>query len=274
MSEKWCLVIMILALAAVAAVVADVSIEAYKERQEIIAEEERQEQILKESEENFKLGMEKYGAEEYEKARDYFRKVLDGTPMFEEAQKMIDKAEEKISEIKKQEAKEYIAKAEESIEEDDLSAARRYIRRALSRDRDLEVKHLYEMIETREEELEEQRKQEEVLAFKEECREYEYRVLDKDAMKLSGEKIKFRGQVMQIYEPLPGVTVMRVGITPPKYGSLWDDDVYITYPESIEVYERDMVKVWGTIEGFHTYETVAGWTRTIPQVDAKYVEYD
>ncbi len=107
--------------------------------------------------------------------------------------------------------------------------------------------------------------------FRDSCREYEYRVLDKDAEILKGERIVLKGQVVQIMES-SGIATMRLSVT--KQGQRWSltDIVYVTHLGETSIYTDDVITVYGTIEGFHAYTSVAGYNITLPLIWSFYYD--
>ena len=106
--------------------------------------------------------------------------------------------------------------------------------------------------------------------YKAQCKTIDFRALNKNPDAYKGQKYFATGQVVQIMEGL-GTTNIRLNVTRDKWG-YWDDTIYVTYQGSIPAYEESIIRVWGEVKGSYTYTSVAGWTITLPWVEARYVE--
>jgi hypothetical protein len=89
-----------------------------------------------------------------------------------------------------------------------------------------------------------------------------YGKLKKNANSFIGQAWAFTGKVLEIHE-LGATTTARVGV-----GSYGLDAVYIECSCMTDMVEDNAVFVVGTVQGNYIYETVAGWTLTIPQIKA------
>jgi len=107
-------------------------------------------------------------------------------------------------------------------------------------------------------------------SYKAQCQTIDFRVLNKKPDAYMGKKYFATGQVVQIMESL-GSTDIRLNVTQDQWG-YWDDTIYVTYSGSVPAYEDSIIKVWGEIQGSYTYTSVAGWTITLPWVEARYIE--
>lgn len=211
------------------------------------------------------MALDAFEAGNYENALVNFEKVLSDSEYFEAAQEKIDEAEALL-------VQSYIEKAKTLLSEDKFVLARRELRKALKFDRNNEeASALLDSVDDLEAAYKERLKQQEIADYKAKCTTYEYRVLDKDADKLSGEYIRQRGQIIQIMEEA-STTVIRLSVTRLSYGWSINDIVYVVYFGATEVYVDDVVTVWGQIAGQHTYTSVAGYNITVPRIDAKYIE--
>lgn len=106
-------------------------------------------------------------------------------------------------------------------------------------------------------------------AFIAQARTIPYNQLEKNADRYAGEKVVFRGQIMQIQETL-GSTFMLLSVTDEGYG-FWTDNVWVDYEGTINGAEEDVITVYGTIEGSKSYETQIGGETYVPQMTARYV---
>jgi len=211
------------------------------------------------------LALDAFEDENYEKALDNFEKVLEGSEYYDAALK-------KIEETKPLLVKDHIDKAKKLLSEDEFKLTRMELRAALKHDPgNEEATALIERSNDLEAAYEARLKQQVIEDYKAKCKTYEYRVLDKDADKLSGEYIRQRGQIIQIMEET-STTVIRLSVTRLSYRWSINDIVYVVYPGATEVYVDDVVTVWGQIAGQHTYTSVAGYNITVPRIDAKYIE--
>ncbi len=89
-----------------------------------------------------------------------------------------------------------------------------------------------------------------------------YGHLKKNADKYYGEAWAFTGKVLEIYES-GGRTGGRVGIGSYGLDAIWVEGAFAT-----DFVEGDRVFVIGKLRGTKTYESQAGWTITIPQIEA------
>ncbi|MBU2600647.1 MAG: hypothetical protein KKA32_00520 [Actinobacteria bacterium] len=99
----------------------------------------------------------------------------------------------------------------------------------------------------------------------------EYRKLNKNPDTYIGERLRFTGEVIQIMEDSSG-TVMRLAVTKDSYGYDFNDVVWAYCPGTIDVYEEDVIRVWGEGTGSYSYTSQAGWEITIPAMDVQYWE--
>ena len=116
-------------------------------------------------------------------------------------------------------------------------------------------------------------------AYKDSCSSYTYKEISRNPDNYEGKRAYFRGEVVQVIETeLAGITfyTLRVDVTRGAY--YWDDTVYVNYteldPDAGRILEDDIIKMYGTLAGTKTYETVMGASVTIPQFDAEYIEIE
>ena len=105
--------------------------------------------------------------------------------------------------------------------------------------------------------------------FKLACQTYTYKELARNPENYEGEKIELRGEVVQVLESGKEVE-LRVNMN-----SEYDQTVYVLYTlnnNEGRILEEDIVKIYGTFEGLITYTTVLGAEKTLPRIDAKYIE--
>ena len=121
--------------------------------------------------------------------------------------------------------------------------------------------------------------------YKDKCRKIRFKVLEKDADRLTGRRYTFTGQVFQIqdagkgsywsefeesdYDVQPRTQVL-LSVTSEGYG-YWSNEIMVLYDGDMKrVYEEDIIQVWGECLGSYTYESVAGYTMTVPLIQARY----
>ncbi|MDP8254232.1 MAG: hypothetical protein P9M14_00645 [Candidatus Alcyoniella australis] len=93
--------------------------------------------------------------------------------------------------------------------------------------------------------------------------------LDKNPDRWKGTFVRFRGQVFNIEEG-GGSTVMQVNVTHLGYG-IWNDQIMVFYGGYTDAVKDDIITFYGTVSGSYSYTTVAGWTMTVPLVQAEAV---
>lgn len=102
--------------------------------------------------------------------------------------------------------------------------------------------------------------------FKGNCSEINFNLLNKNADNHTGEKLKFRGEIIQISENNNGGYI-RLGVN----GS-HSDVIYVEYKGTNNFVEGDTVTVYGVCQGDYTYTSTIGAKITLPKIDAKYIE--
>ncbi|MEW5954021.1 MAG: hypothetical protein AB1815_09895 [Bacillota bacterium] len=219
---------------------------------------------LEASQEAYAVGVEQYNNQSYDPALDFLSKVIPDDPNYEDAQT-------KIKEVKTIQANNHLASAKSSLETNSFEAALAEVDNALKLNPDMqEAIALKSEIGTKQQEYEKKKKQQEIADFKNSCEVMNYKVLNKNPDALAGRNVKLRGQIMQIQEDA-GQTFMLLSITDLGYG-VWTDEVAVFYDGTADVYEEDVITIWGTVSGKFEYESVAGWNLAVPGVLAMYVE--
>lgn len=99
----------------------------------------------------------------------------------------------------------------------------------------------------------------------------DYKQLEKNPNKYTGQFIKYQGQILQIMEDASS-SVIRLAVTKDSYGYDYNDVVYVTYAGTTPFVEEDIVTVYGTVQGSHTYESQAGHQITLPHIEAEIIE--
>lgn len=133
-----------------------------------------------------------------------------------------------------------------------------------------EAKDIDDKIEEDKEKAEEEEERlEEEQRLKEEKAEYkdlDFKQLDKNPDKHSGELVKYSGRIVQIIEG-ESTSDIRLGLG--EYGS---DVVYIYFDDVTEFVEDDNITVYGEVEGSYTYDTAVGGQMTVPLISADIIE--
>jgi hypothetical protein len=106
---------------------------------------------------------------------------------------------------------------------------------------------------------------------KADAKQIRFAELDKNPDKYYGEFVKYQGQVLQIIEDSTS-TEIRLAVTKDSYGYDYDDIVYITYAGTTPFVRDDLITVYGTLNGSHTYESEAGHHITLPLIVAEIIE--
>ena len=78
-----------------------------------------------------------------------------------------------------------------------------------------------------------------------------------------GQKVHFRGKIIQVVEGPGDSYDLRVNVTQGQY--IWEDTVYLHYSGS-RLLEDDVIEFVGEVEGLRTYEAVFGNNITIPEL--------
>lgn len=117
--------------------------------------------------------------------------------------------------------------------------------------------------------------EEEKELFKTSCQWYSYEEVSRNPDNYKGKPAVFRGQVIQVLESSYSTKInMRVDVTQNEYG-WWDDTIYVTYDlpaGSSRILEKDIITMYGTLDGLYSYTSILGSTITLPKLDVKYVE--
>lgn len=106
--------------------------------------------------------------------------------------------------------------------------------------------------------------------MKEYSSDYSYTQIARDADSYVGEKMTFKGKVLQDGDAGSGVRYIRLA-----NNSDYDQVLFITYEEDIAEYrilDDDIITIYGTCYGEYTYETVMGAAITIPWIHADIID--
>ena len=113
--------------------------------------------------------------------------------------------------------------------------------------------------------------------YKDNCQEMSYDDLARNAENMVGEKVKFTGEVFQvIFEGESFDSEYFIAVTKDEELDLYDDNVHVYYDSSSggRILDEDIVTFYGEVTGLYTYESTAGMTFTIPEVNAVYIDIE
>ncbi|MGG0845225.1 hypothetical protein [Peribacillus simplex] len=128
-----------------------------------------------------------------------------------------------------------------------------------------------ERLDAEQERLEKEKEAQELKDKKDNAKEVRYGELEKNPDAFAGEFVKFQGEIVQIIEDGTQADI-RLAVTKDSYGYDFDDVVYVTYQGTTNFIEDDVITVYGTVQGGHTYESTAGYTITVPLIEAEILE--
>jgi tetratricopeptide (TPR) repeat protein len=112
-------------------------------------------------------------------------------------------------------------------------------------------------------EMEEQRRRE----FVAKTRVIPYNELDSRADDLKGTPIEIRGEVAQLIATGLFTTTYAARLNTRSF----TDTVYLVFRENpADLVEGDRIVVYGTVDGYQSYTSIAGWRITIPKVNVEY----
>lgn len=140
---------------------------------------------------------------------------------------------------------------------------------------DLEAKYFdanNNMLSTSFEELEKQH----INDYKKSCKNYNYKDVLRTPNDYINKQAYWFGEIFQVVEKSENYSVFMVSVNCKKYyyidGYSCSDTIYVVYRGSESFIEDDMIKMWGTMNGNITYETIKGYDLTIPMFYAEYIE--
>ena len=111
-----------------------------------------------------------------------------------------------------------------------------------------------------------------ITAYQNSCVEVSYDTLARNIDSMKCERVKITGKVFQITE----TAFNRIYMVDMSTGMSYGQHVFVTIPKNYAssiVIENDKVIVYGEVAGTQTYTTVLGAQRTIPKIEAIYVQY-
>lgn len=118
---------------------------------------------------------------------------------------------------------------------------------------------------------EEQLAKQRLEAKKQEAVALDFKQLNKNPDRHAGEYVKYTGEILQIQEG-SGVTVIRLGVTKTSYGYSASDVIWVEYVGYTDFVDDDVVTVYGTVIGSHSYTSTIGATITLPAIMADIIE--
>jgi hypothetical protein len=104
--------------------------------------------------------------------------------------------------------------------------------------------------------------------YKAACKSVSYDEIARDDDALKGEKLTFKGEVIQAMNG-----TYRMNVTETTYG--YTDTILFTADDSSlsgKVIEDDIVIIWGVSKGNYTYEALLGNKVTVPRIQVVYLE--
>ena len=109
-------------------------------------------------------------------------------------------------------------------------------------------------------------------AYKNESETTDSRLLIKHGTRFVGDKIHYKGKVIQAGVNYSGSEWYIIGTTNKGYG-YYDDNVWVSYDGETDIIEGKIVEFWGEVKGYYSYESVAGWDISIPKIEAVYLQW-
>ncbi|MEC0273112.1 Slp family lipoprotein [Peribacillus frigoritolerans] len=98
-----------------------------------------------------------------------------------------------------------------------------------------------------------------------------YAQMIKNPDRYAGEYVKYRGEIVQIQEG-DDMTVIRLAVTQESYGWNPNEVIWVEVEGYTDFVDEDIVTVYGTVVGKHSYTSQAGWEITVPAMLADTVE--
>jgi|GEM_PF-4119422 len=219
---------------------------------------------LEVSKENYTKGIAAFNSKDWEAAEAALKNVISEDPNYTDAQS-------KLKEVENVKALNLLASAKLKATNKDYDGSISDLNKAIQYNRNLvEAIQLLPQVEKQKEIYLEQLEKQKITEYKASCKTYAFRVLNKNPDSFAGERIKLRGQILQIQEDSTG-TFMLVQMTYQGY-DIWSDNVAVFYFDQVGVYEQDVITIWGEVIGAFSYKSRAGWDLTVPSIKAKYIE--
>nr|DAH65798.1 MAG TPA: putative cytoplasmic protein [Caudoviricetes sp.] len=111
--------------------------------------------------------------------------------------------------------------------------------------------------------------------YKSECIDVSYEELARKPDEYEGQKVKFRGEIMQVVNDSDsGTSEYLISVTEGDYG-LWDDNVFVKLSsdnKTEKFLEDDIVTFYGKSAGEYKYKSLLGQSIAVPCVKAVYME--
>ncbi|MGD6843089.1 hypothetical protein ACQCVH_11280 [Bacillus infantis] len=106
---------------------------------------------------------------------------------------------------------------------------------------------------------------------KQEAKTIDFKQLDKNPDRYTGEYVKYTGEVIQILEG-NDMTNIRLAVTKTSYGYNPGDLIFIEYEGYTDFVEEDVVTIYGEVYGKYSYESQAGYSISLPGIVADIIE--
>lgn len=100
--------------------------------------------------------------------------------------------------------------------------------------------------------------------FKDSCIPFNYETLNSNPSSLKGMKVNYIGIVLQVISG-NGYASYRIDIGE-------GNEIYVNTDKKNSFIENDKVELWGKVLGSYTYDSIAGWTITLPNIWAFFIE--
>ncbi|MGC8979535.1 hypothetical protein [Caldisericum sp.] len=112
--------------------------------------------------------------------------------------------------------------------------------------------------------------------FKKSCKFIPYKKLARNIEDYIGERVVYKGRVFQVVENFRSTTIL-MKVTGRKVFDqiIYEDDIFVSRNEENKnprVLEDDIIRIYGVVKGNTSYITVLGAKRTLPEIEAKYIE--
>ncbi|MBM7095742.1 hypothetical protein JSY36_08250 [Bacillus sp. H-16] len=107
--------------------------------------------------------------------------------------------------------------------------------------------------------------------YKSSAEKIRFAELDKNTSPYEGTVTVFKGEIMQVMED-DQFGIIRLAVTEKSFGYSSSDVIYVTYDFPTPFVKDDIVTVYGSVEGSHTYESTAGYNITLPHIKAMFIE--
>jgi len=112
--------------------------------------------------------------------------------------------------------------------------------------------------------------------FKKSCKSIPYKKLARNIEDYIGKRIVYEGQVFQVLEIFRSTTILMKVTGRRIFAQItYEDDILVSRNgenKSPRVLEDDIIRIYGVVKGNTSYITVLGAKRTLPEIEARYIE--